>query len=113
MAASMQRAGGMTDQTSDPTGQRQPAARRPTDEEVRAIAEQLGREAGAPPAASPEHHLSAQKYELAPADEERVDAALVELGAADPEDTIRAEREAAQEAAREHAVHESMLDRDR
>jgi hypothetical protein len=67
----------------------------PSDAEIRAIAERLVREHDRPPPASPNDQLSAPQHELSAADEERVDAALVDLGAADPEDTIRAEREAA------------------
>lgn len=86
--------------THDPTGptredaQTPDASRRPTDAEVRGIAEQLVREVREPPAASPGHRASAQAHELSAADEERVDEALVALGAAEPEDTLRAEREA-------------------
>ena len=61
---------------------------------MRAIAEQIVRDVDAPPAASPHDRLIAQRHELSPADEERVDAALVALGAADPEVTMRAHREA-------------------
>ena len=74
-----------------------PGGARPSDAEVRAIAERLVREAQEPPSASPGAHLSAAQHELSPADEDRVDAALVALGAADLEDTMRAEREAAGE----------------
>jgi hypothetical protein len=92
----------MTHDPVDPTSEDAPApgaSPRPTDADVRAIAEQLVREVRRPPAASPGAQLSASRHELAPADEERVDDALVALGAADPEDTLRAEREAAGEQA--------------
>ncbi len=75
-----------------------PVGARRSHAEIRAIAAQLAREVREPPGASPTGQLSAQRYELAPADEERVDDALVAVGAADPEDTMRAEREAAGEA---------------
>jgi hypothetical protein len=77
----------------------EPGGARPSDAEIRAIAERLVQERDAAPPASPGEHLSAPEHELSPADEERVDGVLVELGAADPEDTIRAEQEAAGEQA--------------
>jgi hypothetical protein len=82
-----------------PHDQRDPAAdgtpsagARPTDQEIRAIAERLVAEAGAAPPASPPAEMSAQTHELAPAEEDRVERAVVELGAADWEDTTPAER---------------------
>jgi hypothetical protein len=74
-------------------------ARRLSDGEIRGIAEQLVREVRAVPPASPSTATSAQHRELSPADEGRVEDALVALGAADPEDTSRAERDAHAEAA--------------
>jgi hypothetical protein len=41
----------------------------------------------------PADEMLAQQRELPPADEARVEAALVELGVADPEDTTAAEGE--------------------
>lgn len=70
---------------------------RASDAEIRAVAEQLVRERGETPAPSPGDQVSGSAHELAPADEERVEAALVALGAVDPENTMRAEREAAGE----------------
>jgi len=67
------------------------------DAKVSAIAEQLARELGEPPAANPGDRLIAQRHELAPADEERLDAAVVALLAGDPESTMRAHRAAAGE----------------
>jgi hypothetical protein len=84
----------MRSQRSDGT---EPGEPRLSDAEIRAIAEQLVRELRESPGARPGDRLSAQRHELAPGDEERVDAALVELGAADPEATMRADREAAGE----------------
>jgi hypothetical protein len=78
-------------------GRPEPGTPRPSDAEVRAIAEQLARELGEPPAANPGDRLIAQRHELAPADEERLDAAVVALLAGDPESTMRAHREAAGE----------------
>ena len=79
----------------DPTGEDAPdASRRPTDEDVRRIAAQLVREASEPPPADPSTQLSAQQYELASVDEERVDAALVALAAVEPAATVRADHEA-------------------
>jgi hypothetical protein len=80
-----------------PRGSREPDKPHPSDAEVCAIAEQLVRELGEPAAANPSDRLLAQRHELAPADEERVDAAVVELIAGDPESTVRAQRETAGE----------------
>jgi hypothetical protein len=74
-------------------------ARRLSDDEIRGIAEQLIREARAVPPDSPGAEALAQHRELSPADEDRVEDALVALGAADPEDTSRAGRDASAEAA--------------
>jgi hypothetical protein len=83
---------------ASPRGDRpEPGTPRPSDVEIRAIAEQLVRELGEPPAANPGDRLMAQRHELAPADEERVDAAVVALLAGDPESTMRAHRGAAGE----------------
>jgi hypothetical protein len=77
----------------------EPEGARRSDDEIRAIAKQLveGFDSLGPAEAgelrsSPDHGLS-------PADEERVENALADLGALDPEATIRSEREAAGEAA--------------
>lgn len=67
----------------------------PSDAEIRAIAEQLVRELREPPPVRPGASVAAQRHELAPADEERVSEALVELGAAAPKATMRADRLAA------------------
>jgi hypothetical protein len=75
-----------------------PGEASPSDAEIRAIAEQLVREVAAPPAASPGEGVLAAHHELSPADEERVDAALVALGAVNPEATMRAHREGARES---------------
>jgi hypothetical protein len=74
-------------------------ARGISDDEIRDIAEQLVREVKAAPLADPSAETSAQQRELSPADEDRVEDALVTLGAADPEDTSRAERDAHGDAA--------------
>jgi hypothetical protein len=83
-----------------PNDQRDPAAdgtqsagERPTDKDIRAIAERLVAEAGEPPPVSPPAEMAAPAHELAPADEDRVEQAIVELGAAGWEDTTPAERE--------------------
>lgn len=68
--------------------------RRPTDAEVRAIAAQLAREVSEPPPEDPSTQLSAQDHELAPADEARVDAALLALAPVHPAATLRAEHDA-------------------
>ena len=65
---------------------------RPSDEEIRHIAKRLLHESDARRPASPSDLLSHPSHELAPADEERVEDALVEMGAVDPEATTRAER---------------------
>jgi hypothetical protein len=74
-------------------------ARRLPDDEIRDIAEQLVREARAVPPASPSAETSVQRRELSPAAEDRVEDALVALGAADPENTSRADRDANGDAA--------------
>ena len=66
--------------------------RRISDEEALAIARELVREVRAVPG-DPAAEMLAQQRELPPADEARVEAALVELGVADPEDTTAAEGE--------------------
>ena len=66
-----------------------------SDAEIRAVAEQLVREVREPTAAGPGKQLSAQQHEFSPADEERVAEAVAALGAADPEGTMRADRQAA------------------
>ena len=68
--------------------------RSPSDAEIRAIAQRLLEEHDTPPPVNPQRELSAQRYGLSPADEERVSDALVELGAITPDATLRAEREA-------------------
>jgi hypothetical protein len=86
----------MTHEPTEPKGedgQAPDVSRRPTDAEVRAIAEQLVREVREPPTASPSNRVSARVHELSPAGEERVDNALVALGAVEPEHTLQAERE--------------------
>ena len=72
----------------------EPEPARRSDAEIRQIAEQLVRESGASSAPRPSNSVSAAQHELSPADEERVEEALVALGAIDPESTLRAEREA-------------------
>jgi len=62
-------------------------------DEARGIAERLASEAHSAPA-DPPSDLLAQRHELPPADEDRVEAALVDLGAARPETTTMAERDA-------------------
>ena len=84
---------------SQRAGSPEPGAPRPSDAEIRAIAAQLAGEHGRLPPASPGSQLSAQAHELAPADEERVEAAVVALVAGDPEGTMRAGREATGEPA--------------
>lgn len=83
--------------TPHPGGRPEPGPPRPSDAEVRAIAAQLVRELRKPPADNPGDRLMAQRHELAPADEEGVDAAVADLLAVDPESTMRAHREAAGE----------------
>jgi hypothetical protein len=83
--------GGSADEPDD--------ARGLPDDEIRDIAAQLIQEVRAVPPASPSAEMSARHRELSPADEDRVEDALVALGAADPEDTSRAEREAEGNAA--------------
>ncbi len=68
-------------------------SRRPTDDEITEIARRIRRAAQEPPG-DPGVDITAQRHELSPEDEDRVEAALVRLRAADPEDTTRAEREA-------------------
>jgi hypothetical protein len=68
--------------------------RRLTDDEVRAIAEKIAAEADGRAPENPKERLIAQQHELPPADEERVDDALVALYGLDPEISLRAEREA-------------------
>jgi len=76
----------------------EPGTPRPSDAEVRAIAAQLVRELSEPPAANPGDRLMAQRHELAPADEERLDAAVAALVGIDPGITMRSQREAVGEA---------------
>ena len=71
-----------------------------SDDEALAIARELVREVRAVPG-DPAGELLAQRRELSPADEARVEAALVKLGAADPEDTTAAEGEKEVEGERE------------
>ena len=80
---------------SQPGGSPERGTPRPNDAEIRAIAEQLVRELREPAGPRPNDRLSAQLHELTPADEERVDEALVALGVVDPEATMRADRLAA------------------
>jgi hypothetical protein len=63
-----------------------------TDDDALAIARKLVQEVRAVPG-DPADEMLAQQRELPPADEARVEAALVELGVADPEDTTAAEGE--------------------
>jgi hypothetical protein len=63
-----------------------------SDDEARAIAQQLVRELWSVPG-DPAAELLARGRELPPVDEDRVEAALVALGAAHPEDTTAAERD--------------------
>jgi hypothetical protein len=83
-----------------PSGDEASDGRRPTDEEIRAIAERLVAEAGMAPPASPPAEMSAQTHQLSAADEARVEAAVVELRAADAKDTTRSERAAGQDGDR-------------
>jgi hypothetical protein len=76
----------------------EPGTPRPSDAEIRAIAAQLVREFHEPPAGNPGDRLIAQRHELAPAAEERLDAAAAALVGIDPEITMRAQREAVGEA---------------
>jgi len=70
---------------------------RPTDEEIMDIAVRIRLAVRQPQPSDPRDDITAQRYELSPEDEDRVEAALVRLRAADPEDTTRAEREARSE----------------
>ena len=82
----------MPNDTARPAGDQSPEYHHPTDADVDAIAAELIREADLPPASGPALEISASAHELAPADEERVEDAIVRLGYADPEDTGRAQR---------------------
>jgi hypothetical protein len=82
----------MTNEHAVPRGRDGKGAARPTDGEVWAIAQQLIREQSDPPPASPGDHRSAPQFELSPADEARVEAAIVELGAARRENTSEEEK---------------------
>ena len=80
----------MTRHPQGPTPGDAPSPLEVSDDEIRAIAERLVQEACATSPASGTHQILAQRHELSPADEERVDAALVALGAVPPESTMRA-----------------------
>ena len=69
-----------------------PEGRRIGDDEAREIAKQLVRDAESPDGDSA-RSLSAQVRQLSDADEDRVEAALVDLGAVSPDSTTMAERE--------------------
>ena len=75
-----------------------PSPHRLSETDVRAIGERLLQEHRTQPPANPDQQLLAQRYELSPADEERVDAALAALVRLPAEGTMRAEREAHPEA---------------
>jgi hypothetical protein len=68
-------------------------AGRLTDEEITDIARRIREAARLPPPGDPRLEITARMRELPPEEEARVEAALVRLGAADPKDTSRAERE--------------------
>jgi hypothetical protein len=67
---------------------------RKTDDEIMDIARRIAAAGRRPPPADPRFDITATRHELSPEDEDRVEAALVRLRAADPEDTTRAEGEA-------------------
>ena len=69
-------------------------SRRPTDDEITDIARRIIKAGRRPPPGDPRLDITAKRHELSPEDEDRVEAALVRLHAADPEDTTRTEREA-------------------
>ncbi len=77
--------------TSERAGSPDPGGPRPNDAEIRAIAEQLVREHGQPPPASPGNQRSTPEHALAPADEERVEDAFVAPGSFDVANTTRAD----------------------
>ncbi len=70
------------------------ARRELSDADARKIARMLLRELHRPPATGPARELSAFRYQLWDADEDRIEAALVELGAIDREVTTRVQRDA-------------------
>lgn len=84
----------MTHDEQTPTSSDAASPRSLSDAEVRAIAERLVQEHRAGPPANPDQQLTAERHELSPADEERVDAVLANVMGLPSELTIRATREA-------------------
>jgi hypothetical protein len=69
--------------TPQRAGRPAPGDARPSGAEIRATAERLVRERDRPLGTGPDDELSAAPHELAPADEERIEAALVGSAAGD------------------------------